>query len=51
MVTVDDLHAALVLVVELGGKIVMEPVTIPTVCELAWIEVPSANTFRIATYV
>jgi predicted enzyme related to lactoylglutathione lyase len=50
-VAVDDLHAALALVRELGGKIVMEPVTIPTVCELAWIEDPSGNTLGIATYV
>jgi len=49
-VAVDDLHATLAKVVPLGGKIVMEPVTIPTVCELAWIEDPAGNALGIATY-
>jgi predicted enzyme related to lactoylglutathione lyase len=49
-VAVDDLHAALALVDELGGKIVMQPVTIPTVCEIAWIEDPAGNVLGIATY-
>jgi predicted enzyme related to lactoylglutathione lyase len=49
-VAVDDLHATLAQVVPLGGKIVMEPVTIPTVCELAWIEDPAGNALGIATY-
>ncbi len=49
-VAVDDLHAALPLVDELGGKIVMQPVTIPTVCEIAWIEDPAGNVLGIARY-
>jgi predicted enzyme related to lactoylglutathione lyase len=49
-VAVDDVRAALALVVELGGKIVMEPVTIPTVCELAWVEDPCGNVLGIAHY-
>jgi predicted enzyme related to lactoylglutathione lyase len=50
-IAVDDVHATVALAVELGGKVVMEPVTIPTVCELAMIEDPSGNVLGVATYV
>jgi predicted enzyme related to lactoylglutathione lyase len=50
-IAVDDLAAAVAKVVPLGGRIVMEPVTIPTVCELAMIEDPSGNVLGIAHYV
>jgi hypothetical protein len=49
-VAVDDLGGALAKVVPLGGRIVMEPVSIPTVCELAWIEDPAGNVLGIAQY-
>ena len=47
----DDVHASLALALELGGRTVMEPVTIPTVCELAFIEDPAGNVLGIARYV
>ncbi len=50
-VAVDDLSAALAAVVRLGGQVVMERVTIPTVCELAFIEDPDGNVLGIATYI
>jgi predicted enzyme related to lactoylglutathione lyase len=50
-IAVDDVHATLALVPTLGGRIVMEPFTIPTVCELAMIEDPAGNVLGIATYV
>jgi hypothetical protein len=49
-VAVDDVRAALDLAVHLGGRIVMEPVTIPTVCELAFVEDPSGNVLGVARY-
>jgi predicted enzyme related to lactoylglutathione lyase len=49
-VAVDDVHAVIALVPGLGGKVVMEPVTIPTVCELAMIEDPGGNVVGVARY-
>jgi len=49
-VAVDDVAAAAAKAVELGGRVVMEPVTIPTVCELAFIEDPGGNVLGIARY-
>ncbi len=49
-IAVDDVHVALAAVVELGGAIIMQPVTIPTVCELAIIEDPAGNALGIARY-
>jgi len=49
-VAVDDLSAALAATIRLGGRVVMDPVTIPTVCELAFIEDPAGNVLGIATY-
>jgi hypothetical protein len=45
-VAVDDLSAALAAAVRLGGRVVMEPVTIPTVCELAFVEDPGRERAR-----
>ncbi len=49
-VAVDDVAAAIAKALQLGGRVVMEPVTIPTVCELAFIEDPSGNVLGIAHY-
>jgi predicted enzyme related to lactoylglutathione lyase len=49
-IAVDDVHGALAKAVALGGKVVMEPVTIPTVCELAFLEDPAGNVVGIARY-
>jgi predicted enzyme related to lactoylglutathione lyase len=49
-VAVDDLRATIELALEMGGRVVMEPVTIPTVCELAFIEDPSGNVLGISHY-
>ncbi len=49
-VAVDDVRITLASAVELGGRVVMEPVTIPTVCELAFIEDPAGNVLGIAHY-
>jgi predicted enzyme related to lactoylglutathione lyase len=49
-IAVDDVHATIALAVELGGRVVMEPVVIPTVCELAMIEDPAGNVLGVATY-
>jgi predicted enzyme related to lactoylglutathione lyase len=49
-VAVDDVPATLAAAVRLGGKIVMEPVTIPTVCDLAFVEDPAGNVLGVATY-
>jgi predicted enzyme related to lactoylglutathione lyase len=49
-VAVDDVQATLAAAVTLGGRIVMEPVVIPTVCELAFIEDPSGNILGVARY-
>lgn len=49
-IAVDDVHATLRTAATLGGRIVMEPVVIPTVCELAFIEDPSGNVLGIARY-
>jgi predicted enzyme related to lactoylglutathione lyase len=49
-VAVDDLSRALAATVRLGGRIVMEPVTIPTVCDLAFIEDPGGNVLGVARY-
>jgi predicted enzyme related to lactoylglutathione lyase len=49
-VAVDDVAATLALALDLGGRVVMEPVTIPTVCELAFIEDPAGNVLGIARY-
>jgi predicted enzyme related to lactoylglutathione lyase len=48
---VDDVRATLAAAVRLGGKIIMEPVTIPAVCELAFVEDPAGNVLGVATYV
>jgi hypothetical protein len=50
-VAVDDLGTALAAAVRLGGRVVMDRVTIPTVCELAFIEDPAGNVLGIATYI
>jgi predicted enzyme related to lactoylglutathione lyase len=50
-VAVDDVHATLEIARALGATVIMEPVTIPTVCELAFLEDPSGNILGIATYV
>ncbi len=47
---VDDVAKALKLGAELGGRVVMEPVTIPGVCHLAFIEDPSGNVLGVANY-
>jgi len=49
-IAVDDVRAALVAAVRLGGKIIMEPVTIPAVCELAFVEDPAGNVLGVANY-
>jgi predicted enzyme related to lactoylglutathione lyase len=49
-VAVDDVPAALKLGVELGGRVVMEPVTIPGVCHLAFLEDPAGNVLGVADY-
>jgi len=49
-VAVDDLAAALAKVVPLGGRVVMEPVTIPTVGTLAWLEDPAGNALGVMQY-
>jgi predicted enzyme related to lactoylglutathione lyase len=49
-VAVDDVPAALKLGVELGGRVIMEPVTIPGVCHLAFIEDPAGNVLGVANY-
>jgi hypothetical protein len=49
-IAVDDVAAALAATVRLGGRIVMEPMTIPSVCDLAFIADPSGNVLGIAHY-
>lgn len=49
-IAVDNVQAALALVPQLGGRVIVGPVTIPTVCELAWIEDPAGNALGIARY-
>ncbi|MBD5653845.1 MAG: VOC family protein [Candidatus Eremiobacteraeota bacterium] len=49
-VAVDDVRAALRSAVRLGGRVIMEPVTIPTVCDLAFIEDPAGNVLGVARY-
>ena len=49
-VAVDDVRATIAKALELGGRVVMEPVTIPTVCELAFLEDPSGNVVGVAHY-
>ncbi len=49
-VAVDDVRAALKAAVDLGGRVVMAPVVIPTVCELAFIEDPAGNVLGVAHY-
>ena len=49
-VAVDDVPATLKIGVECGGKVVMDPVTIPGVCELAFLEDPSGNVVGVANY-
>jgi predicted enzyme related to lactoylglutathione lyase len=49
-VAVDDLAATLAKVAPLGGRIVMEPMTIPTVGTLAWLEDPAGNALGIMQY-
>jgi predicted enzyme related to lactoylglutathione lyase len=50
-VGVDDVRATIAKALTLGGRVVMEPVTIPTVCELAMIEDPGGNILGIANYI
>ncbi len=50
-IAVDDVHAAIALAVELGGRVVMAPMVIPSVCELAWIADPAGNVLGVARYV
>ena len=49
-VAVDDLVIALENAVELGGTIVMDSVTIPSVCDLAMVEDPGGNVVGMARY-
>lgn len=49
-IAVDDVQATLAAAVTHGGRIVMEPAVIPTVCELAFIEDPSGNLLGVARY-
>jgi predicted enzyme related to lactoylglutathione lyase len=49
-IAVDDLAATLARVTELGGRIVSEPFTIPTVGTLAWLEDPSGNAVGVMQY-
>jgi predicted enzyme related to lactoylglutathione lyase len=50
-IAVDDVHATIATALTLGGRVVMEPVTIPTVCELAMIEDPGGNILGVARYI
>jgi predicted enzyme related to lactoylglutathione lyase len=49
-VAVDDVHATVALARELGARVLIEPVAIPTVCELAFLEDPGGNVIGVATY-
>jgi len=49
-ISVDDVRETLATALTLGGKVIMEPVTIPTVCELAFLEDPDGNVLGIADY-
>jgi predicted enzyme related to lactoylglutathione lyase len=49
-VAVADVAATLRAATELGGRVVMEPVVIPAVCELAFIEDPAGNVLGVARY-
>jgi predicted enzyme related to lactoylglutathione lyase len=49
-VAVDDLAATLAKVPALGGRVVSEPFTIPTVGTLAWLEDPSGNAVGVMQY-
>jgi hypothetical protein len=49
-VAVDDVRKTIALALTLGGRVIMEPVTIPTVCELAFLEDPAGNALGIADY-
>jgi predicted enzyme related to lactoylglutathione lyase len=49
-VAVDDVAAAIVIALECGGCVLMPPVTIPTVCEIAFLEDPGGNVVGVARY-
>jgi predicted enzyme related to lactoylglutathione lyase len=49
-VEVDDLGAVLERVAELGGRVVMDHVTIPSVGELAFLTDPSGNLVGVIEY-
>jgi uncharacterized protein len=49
-VAVDDVRKTIAAALTLGGRVIMEPVTIPTVCELAFLEDPAGNVLGIAAY-
>ncbi len=49
-VAVDDVAATLRAAVELGGRVLLEPMTIPSVCELAFIADPAGNALGVARY-
>ncbi len=49
-IAVDDLRATIALAVELGGRLVMDPFTIPGVVELAALEDPAGNVVTVGHY-
>jgi predicted enzyme related to lactoylglutathione lyase len=49
-IAVDDVRETIATALGLGGRVIMEPVTIPTVCELAFLEDPGGNVLGIADY-
>lgn len=49
-IAVNDVRETIAKALGLGGRVIMEPVTIPTVCELAFLEDPSGNVLGIANY-
>jgi hypothetical protein len=49
-IAVDDVDRVAALIVENGGEITLQKVTIPTVCEIARVKDCEGNTFSIATY-
>ena len=49
-IEVDDIGAVLERVAELGGRVVMDRVTIPSVGDLAFLTDPSANLVGVIQY-
>jgi predicted enzyme related to lactoylglutathione lyase len=50
-VAVDDVAATVAAARELGARVLMEPVTIPTVCTLAFLEDPGGAVVGVAQYI